>query len=200
MGSSRQEYWHGSSVHGILQARILEWVAISFSRRSSRPSDQTSVSYVSCTGSQVLYHYCHLGSPSKWFISIIFSIINSLTQGEKSFLLWVNSSELGETTCTAVSIKFFFLKIFWCGPFLKSIELITILLLFYVLGFWLRAMWDLSFPTKDWPCTPCIGWQDSFFFFNLILFHLFVYLFIFGCAGSLLLCRLFSSCGEWGLL
>ena len=27
----------GSSVHGILQARILEWVAISFSRRSSRP-------------------------------------------------------------------------------------------------------------------------------------------------------------------
>ena len=31
----------GSSVHGILQARILEWVAISFSRGSSRPRDQT---------------------------------------------------------------------------------------------------------------------------------------------------------------
>ena len=31
----------GSSVHGILQARILEWVAISFSRRSSQPRDQT---------------------------------------------------------------------------------------------------------------------------------------------------------------
>ena len=29
----------GSSVHGIFQARILEWVAISFSRRSPRPSD-----------------------------------------------------------------------------------------------------------------------------------------------------------------
>ena len=29
----------GSSVHGILQARILEWVAISFSRGSSRPRD-----------------------------------------------------------------------------------------------------------------------------------------------------------------
>ena len=53
----------GSSVHGILQARTLEWVAVSFSRRSSRPSDQTSGSYVSCTGSQVLYHYRHLGSP-----------------------------------------------------------------------------------------------------------------------------------------
>ena len=33
----------GSSVHGILQARILEWVAISFSRGSSRPRDQTQV-------------------------------------------------------------------------------------------------------------------------------------------------------------
>ena len=34
----------GSSVHGILQARILEWVAISFSRGSSRPRDRTQVS------------------------------------------------------------------------------------------------------------------------------------------------------------
>ena len=35
----------GSSVHGILQARILEWVAISFSRGSSRPWDQTQFSH-----------------------------------------------------------------------------------------------------------------------------------------------------------
>ena len=34
----------GSCVHGILQARILEWVAISFSRGSSRPRDQTHIS------------------------------------------------------------------------------------------------------------------------------------------------------------
>ena len=34
----------GSSVHGILQARILEWVAMPFSRRSSPPWDQTQVS------------------------------------------------------------------------------------------------------------------------------------------------------------
>ena len=33
-----------SSVHGILQAKILEWVASAFSRGSSRPSDQTWVS------------------------------------------------------------------------------------------------------------------------------------------------------------
>ena len=37
-----------SSVHGIVQARILEWVAISFSRGSSWPRDGIRVSYVSC--------------------------------------------------------------------------------------------------------------------------------------------------------
>ena len=36
----------GSSVHGILQARILEWVAISFSRRSSQPRDRTWASHI----------------------------------------------------------------------------------------------------------------------------------------------------------
>ena len=36
----------GSSVHGILQARILEWVAIPFCRESSRPRDQTWVSQI----------------------------------------------------------------------------------------------------------------------------------------------------------
>ena len=38
----------GSSVHGISQARILEWVTISSSRGSSRPRDWTRISYVSC--------------------------------------------------------------------------------------------------------------------------------------------------------
>ena len=36
----------GSSVHGILQARILEWVAIPFSRGSSQPRDGTQVSHI----------------------------------------------------------------------------------------------------------------------------------------------------------
>ena len=38
----------GSSVHGIFQARILKWVAISFSRGSSRPRDWACVSSISC--------------------------------------------------------------------------------------------------------------------------------------------------------
>ena len=53
----------GSSVHGIIQARMLECIAISFSRGSSWPRDWTHVSYVSCTGRQVLYHWRHQGSP-----------------------------------------------------------------------------------------------------------------------------------------
>ena len=47
----------GSSVYGILQARILEWVAIPFSRGSSPPKDPTPHSR------QILYHLSHQGSP-----------------------------------------------------------------------------------------------------------------------------------------
>ena len=59
----------GSSVHGLYQARILEWVAISFSRASSQPRVEptslacpalaggsfTHVSCMSCTGRGILY-------------------------------------------------------------------------------------------------------------------------------------------------
>ena len=46
----------GSSLHGIFQTRILEWVATSYSRGSSLPRDWTHISCVSCTGRQILYH------------------------------------------------------------------------------------------------------------------------------------------------
>ena len=45
----------GSSVRGILQARILGWVAISSFRGSSQPRNRTHISHVSCIGRQVLY-------------------------------------------------------------------------------------------------------------------------------------------------
>ena len=49
----------GSSVHGILQARRLEWAAVPSSREEDQtqgPRDQTQISDISCTGRQVLYH------------------------------------------------------------------------------------------------------------------------------------------------
>ena len=46
----------GSSVHGILQARILEWVVMPSARESLQPSDQTHVSCISCIDRSVLYH------------------------------------------------------------------------------------------------------------------------------------------------
>ena len=47
----------GSPVRGILQARILEWVAISFSKESSQPKDQTHVSYISCIAGIFFTHW-----------------------------------------------------------------------------------------------------------------------------------------------
>ena len=51
------------SVHGISQARILEWVAISFSRGSSQPKDWT---HVSCIGRQILYHWATKEAMGSW--------------------------------------------------------------------------------------------------------------------------------------
>ena len=47
----------GSSVHGILQAIILEWVAKSFSRGFFRARDRTRTSCISCTGRWILHHW-----------------------------------------------------------------------------------------------------------------------------------------------
>ena len=54
-----------STVHGILLARLLEWVVFPLSRGSSEPRDQTQVSYI--TGS-CFYQLSHQGSPGilKW--------------------------------------------------------------------------------------------------------------------------------------
>ena len=53
----------GSSVCGILQERVLKWVAVSSSRGSFHLGDWTPISYVSWIGRRVLCHQGHLGSP-----------------------------------------------------------------------------------------------------------------------------------------
>ena len=58
----------GSPAHGIFQARIIEWAAISFSRGDFWSRDRTPISCVSCIGRQTLYHWATREgpSPSKW--------------------------------------------------------------------------------------------------------------------------------------
>ena len=64
----------GSSAHAVFQARILEWVAISFSRQSFRPRDRTQVSSI---GRQSLYHWATREAQTLWrgtqFIRTLFS-------------------------------------------------------------------------------------------------------------------------------
>ena len=60
----------GSSVQGISQARILEWVVIYSSRGSSQPRGQTRVSCTSCPGRQILYHCATWEARSRCLIII----------------------------------------------------------------------------------------------------------------------------------
>ena len=77
--SSSQQLLHNISFPGILQARILEWVVIPFSRGSSQPRDRTQVSRASCR--QILYHLSGQGSPT-----LLVSIVHQLIHQYKLYL------------------------------------------------------------------------------------------------------------------
>ena len=77
----------GSSVHGILQAGMLEWVAIPSSREPSRPGDQTHVSCISCTAGRFFYRGAHHGHDyhlRSWFT---FRALQTLSFSVPLFLL-----------------------------------------------------------------------------------------------------------------
>ena len=61
----------GFSVHGILQARILEQVALPFSRESS-PTQGLNLGLLGCR--QILYHLSHQGSPCSLLLFIYCSL------------------------------------------------------------------------------------------------------------------------------
>ena len=63
----------GSSVHGISQVRIQEWVAISFSRGSSQPRDRNHISCISRIGRWILYHWA--SREALPYISVHFSSV-----------------------------------------------------------------------------------------------------------------------------
>ena len=218
----------GSSVHGILQARILEWVANSFSRGSSRPRNRTQVS---CMGGrfstgwatreatipckvEVKYHICHTDNQLCQHHWLKFHPFPSDLQ----CLLNHKSSSL----CVEVWSRLTSPLLFIC-PIVKLIisELMLNCPHYYsfttLLDAWLRSAKFLTLFVIF----------ETLFFKVLFLAYAFVYTFftcislLFGCAGFSLPCRLslvaasrgyplgavpwashysgFSCCGSWAL-
>ena len=90
----------GSSVQEVFQAWTLEWVAISCSRRSSWPRDQTRVSCISCTDRQILHYYRHLGSPNIYWVLLTYIL---------DFYKWLWSIDLN------LFFSYFFTSIIFVG-------------------------------------------------------------------------------------
>ena len=76
------------TIHGILQARILEWAAVLFSRGSSQPRNGTQVSHCG----QILYQLSHQGNPGilEW-VAYPFSRGSSQPRGGTQVSLWADS-------------------------------------------------------------------------------------------------------------
>ena len=86
-----------SSVHGILQARILEVVVIPFSRGSSQPRDGTQVSHI--TGELFpLYHLSHQGSPAylRLLIFLLAVLIPACDSSNLAFLMMYSAYKLNK--------------------------------------------------------------------------------------------------------
>ena len=99
----------GSSVHGTLPARILEWVAMPSSRGSSWPRDWTGIVYLSCTGGWLLHHWCHQGSPYLLLLTFALSAVEAIQPPDEICMLWEIrwirrapwDQELNCTSCSA---------------------------------------------------------------------------------------------------
>ena len=87
----------GSSVHEISQTRILEWIAISFSRGSYQPGDQT---WVSCIGRQILYHWAHTQR-----VCVIKCLINLTLTPSQSQLQLSNALDVYRTSVKRLTLK-----------------------------------------------------------------------------------------------
>ena len=112
----------GSSVHGISQARILEWVAISFSRESFWPRDRP---HVSCIGMWILCHWATREAQSilgcRFFPS--FKYIMPLPSGLQNFCWKISSHRLMGGPLYAIccislaAFNIFTLSLIFSGPF-----------------------------------------------------------------------------------
>ena len=95
----------GSPVHGILQARILEWVAMPSSRGSYQPRDGTQVSCSFYIGRQILYYWAigEARTDDRWMNTNLFSFFSLSLFSPKSITYYINSNwmffSLGKKGC-----------------------------------------------------------------------------------------------------
>ena len=82
-----------SSVHWLLQAIMLEWVAISSSRGSSQPRDQTQISFATCIDRQMLYH-CGTFSSVQCSLSVMSNSATPWTRAHQASLFITNSRSI----------------------------------------------------------------------------------------------------------
>ena len=159
----------GYSVHGILQARISEWVTIPFCRGSPQRRDQTQVSHIA---GRFFTVWATWEAPE----------LRGGAEKEAEWGLWPplppGQLHCQLFTCNSSAkvfktVLFHFLKRFvlWCGPSLKSLlnlwwgyfdfMLSGLFFVWFGLGFfWHWHMWDLSSLTGDQTLTPCTGGQS----------------------------------------
>ena len=120
----------GSSVHGISQASTLKWVAISFSRGSSWPRDQTDISF---TGRWILYCWATREALSLLPIHIVpisylqsYSLFHTLDWyfsrlGTQATIIWITWSIHFEIQISS----FFWIKIFRVEPGIQNSQCIS---------------------------------------------------------------------------
>ena len=90
-------------VHGILQARILEWVAVPFSRGSSQPRDRTQVSHIA-GGFFISWATREALNVNTSYLKINISLKNRLNA--RKFKIWLSCPwcNYGKSTVTSMNI------------------------------------------------------------------------------------------------
>ena len=107
----------GFSVHGISQAIILEWVAISFSRGSSWPRNWIQVSCISCIGRWILYNRDTWEAP--------FSSVQSFSSVQVFATPWTAACQASLSITISQSLLKLVSFESWCHPTISSSVIYT---------------------------------------------------------------------------
>ena len=154
----------GSYVHGIFQARIPEWVAISSSRGSSRPRAWTHISYVSCIAGRfftcwALREALEVALAGMFVLYPILKGMFSIT----SHVLW-NLTRVSEILLIRLKKYFFSFQVSksFCHEEMFTAVFLHLLRLLYSICPLTCLMQQITltyFPKSNQLCIPGINWQ-----------------------------------------